>query len=146
MKKIYLCFMIFIMLTAKSFAADNIVVIVPKKSPLTKLTLAQVKALYLGETRFAVPGVQVELHDRDRTTVIFKEFYEKVADMSPKQASVHWSRKVFSGEAPPPVRDSGEDAAVLEALKNKGEAINYVYEKSVTSASNMKIVYSLNGK
>ncbi|RZA17711.1 MAG: hypothetical protein EOP10_22225 [Proteobacteria bacterium] len=66
--------------------------------------------------------------------------------MSPKQAAVHWSRKVFTGEAPPPVRDSGEDAVVLEALKNKGEAISYVYEKSITSAANVKVVYSLGSK
>ncbi len=146
MKNIYLCFIGFVMLTAQAFAADTIVVIVAKKSPVTKLTLAQVKALYLAETRFAVPGVQVEVHDRDRSSAIFKEFYEKVAGMSPKQAAVHWSRKVFTGEAPPPVRDSGEDAVVLEALKNKGEAISYVYEKSITSAANVKVVYSLGSK
>ncbi|RZA23898.1 MAG: hypothetical protein EOP10_11500, partial [Proteobacteria bacterium] len=75
MKNIYLCFIGFVMLTAQAFAADTIVVIVAKKSPVTKLTLAQVKALYLAETRFAVPGVQVELHDRDRSSAIFKEFY-----------------------------------------------------------------------
>jgi ABC-type phosphate transport system substrate-binding protein len=146
MKSFKLSLLLFAMLSGHALAADNIVVVVSKKSPLTKLTNAQVKALYLGETRYAVPGVQVELHDRDRSTPIFKEFYSRLAAMSAKQVTVHWSRKVFTGEAPPPVRDSGDDAAVIEAIKDRAEAINYVYEKSLSPSAKVKVVYSLAGK
>lgn len=125
----------------EAFAADNIVVVVNKKSAITRLTHAQVKALFLGETRYPVPGVPVELQDRERTSQIFKEFYDGVASMSPKQVTVLWSRKVFTGEAPPPVRVSGDDNAILEALKQKPEAISYIYERNVTPS--VRVVYSL---
>lgn len=122
-------------------ASGNIVVVVAKKSPITKLTHAQVKSLYLGETKFVAPGQSVELRDRDRTSEIFKEFYAGLVSMTPKQVTVHWSRKVFTGEAPPPTRDMGEDASVIEALKSKPEAINYIYEKNVNR--DVRVVYSL---
>lgn len=130
--------------SSSGLAQGNIVVVVSKKSQLGRLSAAQVKALYLGETRIPVPGVSIELHDRERSSDIFKQFYAAIASMTPKQVTVHWSRKVFAGEASPPPREAGEDSAVIEALKAKPLAINYIYEKNLNSS--VKVVYSLKDK
>ena len=125
-------------------AADNIVAIVNKKSTLQKMTLAQVKAVFLGETRYAAPGILVEVSDRDRASEIYREFYDNIASMTPKEVSVHWARKVFTGEAPPPVRISGDDAEAIALVKAKPEAISYVFEKNATAS--VRIVFSVQAK
>lgn len=123
------------------YAAATIVVIVNKKSTLQKLTLAQIKAIFLGETRYAAPGILLEINDRDRGSEIYKEFYDSIASMTPKEVSVHWARKVFTGEAPPSARVTGDDAAAIALVKAKPEAISYVYEKNANSS--VKIVFSV---
>lgn len=125
-------------------AGDNIVAIVNKKSTLKKLTLAQVKAVFLGETRYAAPGVSVEISDRDRASVIYKDFYDGIASMTPKEVSVHWARKVFTGEAPPPARISGDDAEAIALVKSKPNAITYVFEKNANGS--VRIVFSVKSK
>jgi ABC-type phosphate transport system substrate-binding protein len=125
-------------------AADNIVAIVNKKSTLQKLTLAQMKAVFLGETRYAAPGVLVEVTDRDRNSDIYKEFYSNIASMTPKEVSVHWARKVFTGEAPPPARIAGDDADAIAMIKSKPDAITYIFEKNANA--NVRIVFSVQSK
>ncbi|RYZ54894.1 MAG: hypothetical protein EOP07_15170 [Proteobacteria bacterium] len=128
-------------LSQTAFAADAIVAIVNRKSVLQKLTQQQMKAVFLGETRYAAPGVLVEIVDRDRTSDIYKDFYAGLVSMSPKEVSIYWAKKVFTGEAPPPSRVTGDDAAAIEQIKAKPNGISYVYEKNVTAA--VKVIFEL---
>ncbi|MBC7530366.1 MAG: hypothetical protein H7318_02245 [Oligoflexus sp.] len=125
-------------------AADNIVVVVNKKSTLQKLTLNQIKAVFLGETRYAAPGILVEVTDRDRASDIYRQFYDGIASMKPKEVSVHWARKVFTGEAPPPARVSGDDAQAISLVKAKPDAITYIFEKNANAS--VRIVFSVQAK
>lgn len=124
-----------------AFAADSIVAIVNRKSVLQKLTQQQMKAVFLGETRYAAPSVLVEIVDRDRTSDIYKDFYSSLVSMSPKEVSIYWAKKVFTGEAPPPSRVTGDDAAAIEQIKSRPNAISYIYEKNVTAS--VKVIYEL---
>lgn len=128
-------------LTQSAFAADAIVAIVNRKSVLQKLTQQQMKAVFLGETRFAAPGVLLEIVDRDRTSDIYKNFYANLVSMSPKEVSIYWAKKVFTGEAPPPTRVTGDDAAAIEQVKGKPNSISYIYEKNVTAS--VKVIFEL---
>jgi len=126
---------------AFAFSGEAVVAIVHRSSPLQKLTASQLKAVFLGESRFAVPGVMVEVNDRDRNSEIYREFYASIAAMSPKDVSIHWARKVFTGAAPPPPRISGDDSMAISVVTAKPEAITYIYEKNLTNA--VKVVYSV---
>jgi ABC-type phosphate transport system substrate-binding protein len=128
-------------LVPTAFAADSIVAIVNRKSTLQKLTQQQLKAVFLGESRYAAPGVLIEIVDRERTSDIYKDFYASLVAMSPKEVSIYWAKKVFTGEAPPPTRVIGDDAAAIEQVKTKPNGISYIYEKNVTAA--VKVIYEL---
>lgn len=111
-------------------AAEKIAVIVNKNSTLQKLSNEQVKNLFLGQIRYIESGKPLVIGERDRKSQIHEEFYALAANMTPKDVSVHWAKKVFTGEAPPPPRISGDDAAAIEWVRGNPEAITYAYAKN----------------
>lgn len=131
-----------LLLFANSFAesafAEKIAVIVNKNSSVSKLSQEQVKSLFLGQTRYAEGGKALSIGERDRNSPIYMEFYATVANMNPKEVSVHWAKKVFTGEAAPPARINGDDKATIDWLQTQPDAITYIYAKN--SDSRVKIV------
>ena len=101
-------------------------------------------AVFLGEPRYAAPGILVEVTDRDRASDISRQFYDGIASMKPKDVSAHWARKVFTGEAPPPGRVSGDDAQAISLVKAKPDAITYIFEKNGNAG--VRIVFSVQTK
>lgn len=120
-------------------AADTIAVIVNKNSAVHKLTLAQVKAIFLGETRYADSSVLLEVHDRNSKSELYTHFFAGIASMNPKEVAVHWAKKVFTGEAAPISRILGDDAEAIALIIAKPNAITYIQEKNATNK--VKVVF-----
>jgi ABC-type phosphate transport system substrate-binding protein len=112
-------------------AGESIAVVTSKTSKIDKLSLAEIRALYLGETRRLQSGKTVDIGDRDRASDLHRDFYHSVAEMSPKDVAVHWAKKVFTGKATAPARVAGDDEAAKAWVKAKPDAITYIAAKSV---------------
>lgn len=120
--------------TARILGADSIALVTSRKSMIEKLSPGQIRALYLGETRRLESGTTVELGDRDRSSEIYRDFYQTVTDMTPKDVAVHWAKKVFTGKATPPVRLVGDDEAAKNWVKARPDAMTYISSRSVDSS------------
>ena len=132
-----------LMMAAHAWAEEKIALIVSKSSAIQKLSAEQVKTLFLGQTRFAEEGKVVNIADRDRNSPIYKEFYQLSANMSPKEVGVHWAKKVFTGEAPPPARLTGDDTAAKEWVKTHDDGLTYIYAKNADAK--IRVVATLEG-
>jgi hypothetical protein len=108
-----------------------IAVVAPASSKLTALTEAQVRDYFLGNAQLLPTGELATPVDQAKDAPITAEFYESLAGMSPKELSVHWAKKIFTGRGTPPTTIEGGDAKVKEFLKSKGTAIGYVYSDAV---------------
>lgn len=115
-------------------AREKILVIANKELDLKALTRTQMKSLFLGEMRFTASGKAVRIGDRDRSSRVHKDFYESTAQMSPKDVSIYWARKVFSGQALPPARIPGDDKSTLDWVRAHTDGISYIYADNVDSS------------
>jgi hypothetical protein len=131
-------FLALLVFSSPLLADDSIALIVGKSSSIQKLSNDQIKSLFLGQTRFVGEGKAVTIADRDRNSAIYKEFYALATGMSVKDVAVHWARKVFTGEAPPPTRIAGDDTAAKDWVRSNDEGLTYVYAKNCDA--NVRIV------
>mgnify|MGYP000191506931 CR=1 FL=1 len=115
------------------------VVIGNLSSSVKSLTLDEVRALYLGQTRTLRDAGSVDLADRQSDSAIFREFYEKVTEKDSRQIKALWAKLGFMGKAKPPkVFDSDED--IKAWIKKHPNAIGYIEKSSLDKSVNVLLV------
>lgn len=115
------------------------VVIGNLSSSVKSLTLEEVRALYLGQTRTLRGAGSVDLADRQSDSAIFREFYEKVTEKDSRQIKALWAKLGFMGKAKPPkVFDSDED--IKAWIKKHPNAIGYIEKSSLDKSVNVLLV------
>lgn len=115
------------------------VVIGNSSSSVKSLTLEQVRALYLGQTRTLPDAGSVDLADRQSDSATFREFYEKVTEKDSRQVKALWAKLGFMGKAKPPkVFDSDED--IKAWIKKHPNAIGYIEKSSLDKSVNVLLV------
>ena len=115
------------------------VVIGNSSSSVKSLTLEEVRALYLGQTRTLRDAGSVDLADRQSDSATFREFYEKVTDKDSRQIKALWAKLGFMGKAKPPkVFDSDED--IKAWIKKHPNAIGYIEKSSLDKSVNVLLV------
>jgi len=110
-------------LTAMSANAE-LVVIVNKDNPATKMYLAQVAQFYLGGSTLFAP---VELAENSPART---EFYKKVLDKDAAQVQAIWSKLLFTGKAKAP-KEFKTDAEVKKFVSATPNAMGYIDKSSV---------------
>lgn len=115
------------------------VVIGNSSSSVKSLTLEEVRALYLGQTRTLRDAGSVDLADRQSDSATFREFYEKVTEKDSRQVKALWAKLGFMGKAKPPkVFDSDED--IKAWIKKHPNAIGYIEKSSLDKSVNVLLV------
>lgn len=115
------------------------VVIGNLSSGVKSLTLEEVRALYLGQTRTLRDAGSVDLADRQSDSAIFREFYEKVTEKDSRQIKALWAKLGFMGKAKPPkVFDSDED--IKAWIKKHPNAIGYIEKSSLDKSVKVLLV------
>jgi len=105
-------------------ANAELVVIVNKENPATKMYLTQVSQFYLGGSSMFAP---VELAD---TSTLKSEFYKKVLDKEPSQVQAIWAKLTFTGKSKPP-KEFKTAAEVRKYVAETPNAIGYIDKASV---------------
>ncbi len=112
-------------ISAATGATAEVVVVVSAKSPVSKLTPAQVARIFLAKaSTFPGDGIAVPL-DQAEGAPVRNEFYSKVTGKDPSQLKAYWSKLIFTGDGQPPRVVSG-DEQVKRALANDPNAIGYI--------------------
>lgn len=114
-----------------SLANAELVVIVNKDNPATKMYLSQVSQFYLGGSSLFAP---VELAE---TSSLKAEFYKKVLDKEPSQVQAIWAKLTFTGKAKPP-KEFKTAAEVRKYVAETPNAIGYV--DKATADDSVKVV------
>lgn len=133
--------MVFIILLSvisqKSIASENIVVVVSKNSDIDMLDNQQVANIFLARTRMFPNGqkaVPIELKNSE----IRNRFYNEISGKTASQLNAYWTTLVFTGKGKPPKSLSDAEKLLLQ-LQDQPGAISYVLDHQVNDK--MKVVY-----
>jgi ABC-type phosphate transport system substrate-binding protein len=115
-------------------ASAEIVVIVNKDNPATRMFSEQASQFFLGKSAMFTPI------DQGEGSKIRTDFYQKIADKDPAQVKAIWSKLVFTGKATAP-KEYGSSAEVKKAVAADTSAIGYI-EKSAVDDS-VKVILTV---
>jgi ABC-type phosphate transport system substrate-binding protein len=134
MKKILSAIMLSALAAAALPASAEIVVIVSKQNPATRMFSEQASQFFLGKSNLFTPVDQAD------GSAIRNEFYHKVADKDAAQVKALWSKLVFTGKATPP-KEYGNSADVKKAVAADPKAIGYIDKSAVDDT--VKVILTL---
>ena len=115
-------------------SAAEIVVIVSKQNPATRMFSEQASQFFLGKSNLFTPVDQAD------GSAIRNEFYHKVADKDAAQVKALWSKLVFTGKATPP-KEYPNSAEVKKAVAADPKAIGYIDKSAVDDT--VKVILTL---
>jgi ABC-type phosphate transport system substrate-binding protein len=134
MKKILTALLASALAAAALPASAEIVVIVNKDNPASRMFSEQASQFFLGKSAMFTPVDQAE------GSKIRAEFYQKVADKDPAQVKAIWSKLVFTGKATPP-KEFKSNAEVKKAVAEDPKAIGYIDKSAVDDS--VKVILTL---
>ncbi len=134
MKKILTALLASAMAAAALPASAEIVVIVNKDNPASRMFSEQASQFFLGKSAMFTPVDQAE------GSKIRADFYQKVADKDPAQVKAIWSKLVFTGKATPP-KEYKSNAEVKKAVADDPKAIGYIDKSAVDDS--VKVILTL---
>lgn len=134
MKKILTALLASALAAAALPASAEIVVIVNKDNPASRMFSEQASQFFLGKSAMFTPVDQAE------GSKIRADFYQKVADKDPSQVKAIWSKLVFTGKATPP-KELKSNAEVKKAVADDPKAIGYIDKSAVDDS--VKVILTL---
>nr|WP_315248580.1 hypothetical protein [uncultured Duganella sp.] len=115
-------------------SAAEIVVIVSKQNPATRMFSEQASQFFLGKSSLFTPVDQAD------GSAIRNDFYKKVADKDAAQVKALWAKLVFTGKATPP-KEYASSADVKKAVAADPKAIGYIDKSAVDDT--VKVILTL---
>lgn len=134
MKKILTALLASALAAAALPASAEIVVIVNKENPASRMFSEQASQFFLGKSAMFTPVDQAE------GSKIRADFYQKVADKDAAQVKAIWSKLVFTGKATPP-KEYKSNAEVKKAVAEDPKAIGYIDKSAVDDS--VKVILTL---
>jgi len=134
MKKLFSVLLLSALGAAALPASAEIVVIVSKQNPATRMFSEQASQFFLGKSNLFTPVDQAD------GSAIRNEFYKKVADKDAAQVKALWSKLVFTGKATPP-KEYPNSADVKKAVAADPKAIGYIDKSAVDDT--VKVILTL---
>lgn len=121
--------------------AGEVLVIANAKGPLTTISEREIKAIFLGEKRFA-GDIQILPIVLEKDAAIRDQFLSAIMQMSIKEYRIHWTKKVFQdGIHPPASKDSTRE--VIDAVKQQPGAIGYINREVFGNEPEIRIVKTI---
>lgn len=123
-------------------ANADLLVVVNEQNPVESLTLKEVKQLFLGRMR-RFPGVDrdVDVLDREESSVIHRDFYQQVVSMDPTRLKRYRARYLFSGQGRLPAIVVGQDN-LIDKIRSNVSAVGYVeLPEGASLPRGVKVVY-----
>lgn len=127
-----------IILTIVSLPALGQTVIVNNSNPVSQLTKAELRNIYLGNTSTWENSSQIIIVDYTADNDLRDSFSDKYLNLSPKKVSMIWIKASLSGKTVPPRVFHTESEIVKFVSENEG-AIGYL-DNPVKLPPNIKTV------
>ena len=105
--------------------ADDVVAVVSARSPVTRLSPAQVADIFLGKSSRFPDGTQATPIDLVEDSPVRDRFYARYTGKSPAQVKAHWSKIIFTGRGQPP-RQATNAAEARKLVADNPNAIGYI--------------------
>ncbi len=119
---------IFTCLTTLIFS--NMKIYVSHTSPITTITLQEIKNLYFKKTTL-LKGNKVDIYDNKKS---YKQFYKMVLKKKAGAIHAYWMKQIFLGKNVPPKKIKSSN--IMEILNKDNKAI--VYSQEILDA---KVIY-----
>ena len=132
--------LVFLLCGSVNLHAEQVVVVVNKDGPLSHLSKAEIRGIYLGEIRF-VGGMPVRPIQYPEGPV--KEaFLSNVIGLSAKDYKLYWVKKLFQeGLTPPLVKTDPKE--ILNAVREDAWGIGYLPKEFVNGTPDIQIIYTI---
>ncbi|HEY9134176.1 MAG TPA: hypothetical protein VIM85_00105 [Pseudomonadales bacterium] len=127
------------MLISNPVRAD-IAVVVHKDNPLSTITMKEGQRIFLGVTKKLPDGRSIKIVEQEDNFKLKENFYMELTGSSAAQVSSRWAGLVFSGQAIPPEKASG-DKGVKEWLQKNPGGIGYIDSSRVDDS--VKVVLTI---
>lgn len=121
-------------------AGDGVVLIVNQRNPTKKVSVAEAKSLFLGNTTRWQGVVPVKLCVRTKDSKA-KGFYQGVLEMSASKFFSHWASRQLAGRGVQPDAFAGVSELLADLKKNPG-AVGFALESELAGAdlSGLRVV------
>ena len=133
-------FLLTCILTNSLCAEDTIAVIINKQNTIEKLSVEDVRSIFLGEKKFFANDARIELADQNKDSSIFGTFYKLLASKSTKDITILRAKLVFTGQAQAPLV-LNNDEAVKSWVAKTPNGIAYIHTKELDN--NVKSILKL---
>lgn len=129
---------IFILTFICSINMSAQVIIVNRSNPISSLSKAMVRNIFLGNTSTWSSNSLIKIADYTAESKIRSDFSSSFLNLSPIRVSMLWIKVSLSGKSKPPkiFRDEGE---LKQYIAENEDAIGYISQNS-SVPSNLKIV------
>lgn len=127
------------MLISNPVRAD-IAVVVHKDNPLSTITMKEGQRIFLGVAKKLPDGRSIKIVEQEDNFKLREDFYMELTGSSAAQVSSRWAGLVFSGQAIPPEKASG-DEGVKEWLQKNPGGIGYIDSSRVDDS--VKVVLTI---
>lgn len=127
------------MLISNPVRAD-IAVVVHKDNPLSTITMKEGQRIFLGVAKKLPDGRSIKIVEQEDNFKLKENFYMELTGSSAAQVSSRWAGLVFSGQAIPPEKASG-DKGVKEWLQKNPGGIGYIDSSRVDDS--VKVVLTI---
>ncbi len=118
--------------------ADDMVVVVNARNPITKMSADEVQQLFMGQSEFFPTGSPALAVDQTENSPVRGEFDSKVLGKTATQLHAYWSKMVFTGKGKP-LKELPTSKDVVDFLGKNPNAIGYMEKSAVDST--VKVVY-----
>ncbi|HET6465010.1 MAG TPA: hypothetical protein VFH55_05295 [Nitrospiria bacterium] len=118
--------------------AEQVAVIVIKDGPLSHISKAEIRGIYLGEIRF-VGGMPVRPIQYPEGQVK-DAFLSNIIGMSAKDYKLYWVKKLFQEGLTPPLVKT-DPAEIMNAVREDPWGIGYLPKELASEASDIQIIY-----
>jgi ABC-type phosphate transport system substrate-binding protein len=107
---LFLSMLVFLPKAWADVTSDKIVAVVNARNPTSKLTKAEIKNIYLGNTGFWNGVVPMKVFGRPPEGPAGKTFIETVLGMNGQRYTAHWSARELAGQGVAPEKVGTADA------------------------------------
>ena len=121
-----------------SLQAEIYVVTNKDNNSINALNKPFLKDIFFDRRRFSADGKAITPLDQDKKGETYKEFYQKLVNMSQRKLKKYWMKKVFTGQATPP-KSVQSDKQVISYILNNMNAVGYIQAEAMSDS--LKIIY-----
>ena len=125
---------------AANLYAEEIAIIVNEQGPLTQISEAEIREIYLGNMKFAGGTAIVAVHYREGS--VKDAFLSSIVKMNSREYRLYWTKKIFQEGGALPALQNSFQLIVSFVSKNKG-AIGYVLRTELTDMKGIKVVATI---